>query len=193
MAGLPPVAENPDWRDGCEKHARYMLYGEERCHHPCGGPPQSLVYAGGGCLRAERQRHGELQRHRPRCLCHRCLDAGAFPRRGHAGSPSPPGRLRRLPGGGRRMADGGGSGCAAGMGRDPGGDRFPDPLARGGGHHLPAGLPGRRVSGSPGPLWLHGPRRAPHPDAVRHRLLHTFHHRASAAARWDAGGALRLR
>ncbi|WP_448595462.1 CAP domain-containing protein [Thermoflexus hugenholtzii] len=32
MAGLPPVAENPDWRDGCEKHARYMVKNDVITH-----------------------------------------------------------------------------------------------------------------------------------------------------------------
>ncbi len=32
MAGLPPVAEEPAWNDGCWKHARYMVKNDVIMH-----------------------------------------------------------------------------------------------------------------------------------------------------------------
>lgn len=39
MAGLPPVAEEPAWRDGCEKHARYMVKNDVITHQEDPGNP----------------------------------------------------------------------------------------------------------------------------------------------------------
>lgn len=39
MAKLPPVVENPEWRDGCAKHARYMVKNDIITHAEDAGNP----------------------------------------------------------------------------------------------------------------------------------------------------------